>query len=210
MSDDKKTSPILVAPDGKKAKKSNDRFEVKAGDKSSNKTTDKHSEREFITLLNVSYDTLEDRLTLKVATNQSREFCFWITHRLYKQLSDLFENIEKQVLVNPKVPIANQDDARKFQKQNTLAKQNFNVNYPRQEKLVRMFGDQPLLIDKIEAVFNSEFVQFTVSSSDMQATLPLHQETVTALRHLMDSAANKGDWLNASEQKERTEKRVLN
>ena len=203
MADEKKTSPIFVAPDGRKAAR-----EITDGQnrRDNNQATD----REFIILLNVSYDTREDRLTLKIATNQSREFCFWITQRLYKKMSDMFENIERQAVVNPKVPVAKQEEAREFQKQSTLAKQNFDVKYPKKDDLVRIFGDQPLLVDKVEAVFNNEFVQFTVSSSEMQATLPLHQETVTALRHLMDSAADRGDWLSLEEQKEKIEPRVLN
>lgn len=204
MADDKKNSPIFVAPDGRKAPKPAD------GSGEDGAGGGEATGREFITLLNVSYDTREDRLNLKIATNQSREFCFWITQRLYKKMSDMFENIEKQVVIDPKVPVASREEAREFQKENTLAKQNFNVNYPKQEELVRIFGDQPLLIDKVEAVFNNEFVQFTVSSSEMQATLPLHQETVTALRHLIDSAADRGDWLSLKEQQEKTAKRILN
>ncbi|MCX8515990.1 MAG: hypothetical protein ORN57_03245 [Alphaproteobacteria bacterium] len=170
----------------------------------------KKDDKEFITLLNVSYDTREDRLTLKVATNQSREFRFWITQRLYRKMSEMFENIERQVLINPQVPMTDQAAAREFQKHETLSRQNFSVGYPKDEELVKIFGEEPLLIDKIEAVFNNDFVQFTISSSEMQATLPLHQETVTALRHLLDSAADKGEWLTHSENKLRLEKRTLN
>ena len=210
MTDEKKNSPIFVTANGRLNNRKGDDTQESDGEGNDRHESRANAGREFITLLNVSYDTREDRLTLKVATNQSREFCFWITQRLYKKMSDMFESIERQVLVNPKVPLARQDEARLFQKQNTLAKQNFDVHYPKKEELVRIFGDQPLLVDKVEAVFNNEFVQFTVSSSEMQATLPLHQETVTALRHLMDSAADRGDWLSLAEQKEKIDPRILN
>ncbi|MDI9313388.1 MAG: hypothetical protein QM529_01750 [Hydrotalea sp.] len=210
MTDEKKNSNIFVAPNGRPSNRGGQESGVASVKKGDGQDGDEDSGREFITLLNVSYDTREDRLTLKIATNQAREFCFWITQRLYKKMADMFENIERQVLVNPRVPLAKQDEARAFQKENTLAKQNFDVHYPNKEELVRIFGDQPLLVDKVEAVFNNEFVQFTVSSSEMQATLPLHQETVTALRHLMDSAADRGDWLSLEEQKEKVEPRILN
>lgn len=167
-------------------------------------------DKEVITLLNVSYDTKEDRLTLKVATNQSREFRFWITQRLYRKIRGMFETIEQQMLVHPSVPLAVQAEVRDFQKHQTLAKQNFGVEYPHDEELIKIFGEEPLLIDKIEAVFNQDYIQLILSSSEMQATLPLHHETVTALRHLLDSAACKGDWLNLKEEQILKGAHVLN
>ncbi len=150
---------------------------------------------ETISNLSVSYESREDRLMLRAGTTQYREFRYWITYRLYRLLLGLFNQIEDAGL-DPNIPEVSKQAVREFQRERNLQGTNFNEEIAKDRPYLPIFGENPLLIDKIEAKVSKKIIQFVFTSDKQVTSLPLPRETAIALRHMMNQAASRAEWDN--------------
>ncbi len=150
---------------------------------------------EIISNLAVSYDAREDRLILRAGTSQFREFRFYVTYRLYRLLLGMFNQIE-DAAIDPNIPEVSKEAVREFQREKTLQGTNFNEKIAEEKTYTPIFGETPLLIDKIEAKVTNKLVQFVITTQKQVTSLPLPRETATALRHMLNQSATRAEWEN--------------
>ncbi|MEM7197920.1 MAG: hypothetical protein AAF352_06090 [Pseudomonadota bacterium] len=156
-----------------------------------------HNQQEAIAQLNFHYDALQDRIMLRANTNLHRELEIWITFRMFRLLCGAFDQIE-ELHVPKEAPMASKQAAKEIKRDADLAKSEFTQEYA-QEEMEKIFGDTPLLVERVDINVKKKILQLNFQGSGLQCSVPVPLENVAAIHLLLMRCAAQAEWQDLPE-----------
>lgn len=148
--------------------------------------------------LNIRFDSLEDRLTLGIMTNDGNEFLLWLTRRYTKLLLEILDK-----LANPnrskEAPSEQTAEIKKavmiFQRDAALADLESAAEFESGEA-EHPLGETPLLVSRIQFKKRPpKEVLFSFGLPDgRDISINLNEELLLALMKVVEDGAKKAEW----------------
>jgi hypothetical protein len=157
--------------------------------------------------LSVHHDERQDRLLLRLNTQDQKEFRFWLTRRLTIRLLPVVQQTAARLeAAQPGVAATDsrsQSLLSEFKREAFLEKADFGTPYDHQARQWPL-GPEPMLITdahlSIQAGGSLEisFEEKSVGSQSRSCQLNLQIDLVHGLVHLLEQACDKAQWVAAS------------
>jgi hypothetical protein len=145
--------------------------------------------------LQIAFDPEQDRLLLRVNTDERTEFRFWLTRRLVARLWPLLTRVlesDQQVATQPD-PVARQA-VFSFQQERALAGSDFETAY-RDEPAQLPMGKEPLLVTRVKVRPGQGRVGLLLGRAAGEGVeLALTNSLLHSLRKMLADAVAKAEW----------------
>lgn len=145
---------------------------------------------------NFAYQTDEDRLLLRVNTQDGAEYRLWLTRRISRLLWAL---LVRRLETAPEVAQQATKQAKRsvvaFKRQAAVQKADFSKTYEDKPKALPM-GDAPMLIVRLKAttVGAGSHVIVFVPQRGKEISLSLSEEAILTFLHLFAQIVKKAKW----------------
>ena len=146
--------------------------------------------------IQISFAPVEDRLLLRIATDDDNEFRFWLTRRYVKLLWPV---LGQMLVVHPSVGTATstqaQDAVIEFQREAALATADFDSEFNNAPKQLPS-GESPLLLVRVQHKRNpsSAAVLCLHPTNGQGIEFALEPQLLHSLRALLQDGLAKADW----------------
>ncbi|MDI9336602.1 MAG: hypothetical protein QM520_06210, partial [Gammaproteobacteria bacterium] len=155
--------------------------------------------------ISLSYEVSEDRLLLRVNTNQKTEYRIWLTRRLVLEFVPQLQKIaENTITASAPVGTSFVDQESKkmyaeFKKQEILEKSDFKT--PFDSSSTSIFGDHPLLLTEIhinalgKGNFTLKLCEKLLGKAERSFEVTVYISMIQAIIHLLGQATQGCQWL---------------
>lgn len=157
--------------------------------------------------LNVSHNDRQDRLLLRVNTQNAEEFRFWLTRRLSLRLMPVLQqtvgrmesNAPQMVAPDP----ASQQILTDLQRDAFMQKADFKTAYVEQIQQLPL-GEEPMLVTDVQLQLQGSAVLLTLQDKGkapqqvQSCQLNLQPSLLHGLIHLLQQALVKAEWQGAA------------
>lgn len=146
--------------------------------------------------LNLAYVPLQDRILLRVNTNENTEFRMWFTRNFIRILWPELVNL---LAADPQIQVQTNDHNKKavlsFKHEQAVSQSNFSKKY-NEEVNVRPLGSVPLLVSalKIKPGRGGSSVMVFQSPRSQGIELVMDQDLLHSFCKLLQDTVNKADW----------------
>lgn len=160
------------------------------------------SQGETLHQLSVGYDQIEDRLLLRMSTNQQREFLYLITRRLFVQLVTQFEKMEEAISgAGTHADPATREAVTEFHRNENLKQADFDSEYGNGMTITPVFEDGPKLLTAFEITLDGDVVHLSlVTRDDLRMVFPVLKNNFSAFRHLLANGGVQAEWVLVQDQ----------
>lgn len=145
--------------------------------------------------INLSFDSVQDRLLMRISTREQTEFRLWFTRRLVKRLwPSLFRILGAHEAVSTQVG----DEARRalleFRHERALQQLSFGSGYG--EGLTPAMGGEPLLVKTVEMARSGEqhYLMKFLPAEGEGVQVQFQETIVHGLARLIAGALKNADW----------------
>jgi hypothetical protein len=152
--------------------------------------------------LSVSHHEVQDRLLVRLNTQDAQEFRFWLTRRMaLRLLPAMNQSLVRLESTQPGVAASNQNAQKiltEIKRDAFLQTADFATPYAAQAQLLPL-GPEPLLVTDVQLSLQSNgsltvVFQQKVSEAVQSCHLNLQAQLVHGLIHLVQEALVKADW----------------
>lgn len=154
--------------------------------------------------MSVNYDERQDRLLLRVNTQDGQEFRLWLTRRMTGRLLPHLQGCVIQLETrNPQVMVADataQQMLTELKRETFLEKADFKTPFT-SEALQLPLGEQPILVTDVQLNVHTSGTLNVVfhdksgeSATGRSCQLGLQSALLHGLLHLMQQAMHKANW----------------
>lgn len=154
--------------------------------------------------LSVSHDEREDRLQLKLNTQDGVEFRFWLTRRMALRLLPAMEKSLDRVEASKSGIAASNPPAQRMltelKREAFLQTADFSTPYSASPPKERPLGEEPLLVTDAQMSLLPQgalqiIFQNKGGESNPSCQLRLHSQLVHGMIHLIRQCMKKADWV---------------
>lgn len=150
-----------------------------------------------INQVNISYQSAEDRLLMRINTRDAAEIRLWLTRAVVARMLTGLSQSEEQLMghearttANPLLHLAIEQFDREASMTENYVTTQFTATASRYP-----LGQQPLLVVRLDAKTKADHVSFSFSlSSNQVITLNLTSAMVASITRLLHEALKNVDW----------------
>lgn len=147
--------------------------------------------------LNLDYDASEDRLLLRVGTNDGAELRMWMTRRFVKVLWPMLVRMAEET--SPRIRSQSNPDARKallgLEHEQAVSRANFSTPFQGGKRSTPL-GEQPILLVRVRAGEDDKgrSVLGMHPAKGKGVTLTLDAVLLHSVCKLLQAAVKRSDW----------------
>ena len=150
--------------------------------------------------LSLSYDDKQDRLLLRVSTQASGEFRFWLTRRMTERLSPALQQAVQRLDAQQPGLVAPDERSRQlvsdFRHDDIIRHADFRTPYTPQTTLP--LGESPMLLTDVNMRLQGQELQLELidqsGEAKRQCEMRLNSQLVHGWLHLMTQVSQQARW----------------
>jgi hypothetical protein len=151
--------------------------------------------------INIEYNTIEDRLLLRVAEQESsggcNEYRCWLTRRfVYIFIKAIDKLIEDGLAADMQVSPDALEAMKKFQRDAALAKADFTTSYKADSEKCSTIGEEPLLVTtlKIKKKSKDRYTFSFIANENEGINITANVDLIHSLRKMLISSVKNTGW----------------
>ena len=151
--------------------------------------------------INIEYNSVEDRLLLRVSEKESHGGCVeyraWLTRRFVNVfLKAIDKLIEDGLAGDMQVSPDSLEAMKKFQQEAALAKADFTTSYGADSENCTLIGEVPLLVSilKIKKKSKNKYVVSLLTNENAGINITANTDLIHSLRKLLLTSVKNAGW----------------